>query len=203
MTARPYRSPLRASAAAATRAAVLDAALRLFEERSYAGAAVADIAAAAGVAVNTVYASVGGKPQLLVALITDVAGDPAVAATMTAVGEATTGGDVVRRLAGGTRAVFERHAWVLGALYDNAGADPAITAAQQEAEAGYRGRVAVAAQRLVDVGATAQAPQECADVLWFLFGVRAWRDLRSLGWSWDRAEDWLVDQAAAALLSDR
>ena len=203
MTTRPYRSPRRASAAAATRTAVLDAALRLFEERTYAGAAVADIAAAAGVAVNTVYASVGGKPQLLVALIQDAAADPAVAATMTAVGEATTGADVVRTLAGGTRTVFERHAWVLGALYDNAGADPVITAAQQEAEAGYRSRVAVAARRLVEVGATAEQPRACADVLWFLFGVRAWRDLRSLGWSWDRAEDWLVGQAAAALLTPR
>ena len=200
MPTRPYRSARRSAAAAATRAAVLDAALRLFEQRSYAGTAIADVAAAADVAVTTVYSSVGGKPQLLVALIQDAAGDPAIGAAMTAVAEAGSGAEVLAGLAAGTRAVFEQHAWVLGTLYDNAAADPVILAAQQESEHAYRRRVHAAAQRLGEVSDPALDPGACADVLWFFFGFRAWRDLRSLDWSWDRAEAWLVGQAAAALL---
>lgn len=66
---RPYRSTRRAAGAAATRAAVLSAARTLFAERGYAGTTVAAVAREAGVAVDTVYTSVGRKPQLLLALV--------------------------------------------------------------------------------------------------------------------------------------
>ena len=66
---RSYRSQRRAEQAAATRAAVLRAARDRFTERGYAGTAVADVAAAAGVNVDTVYRVVGRKPQLVLAVI--------------------------------------------------------------------------------------------------------------------------------------
>ena len=66
---RPYRSPAREERAAATRAAVLKAARELFMARGYAVVSVAEIAKAAGVNLDTVYAAVGRKPQLLKALI--------------------------------------------------------------------------------------------------------------------------------------
>jgi AcrR family transcriptional regulator len=47
---------------------VLYAARELFTARGYAGTSVAEIAAAAGVSVDTLYASVGRKPQLLLAV---------------------------------------------------------------------------------------------------------------------------------------
>jgi AcrR family transcriptional regulator len=65
---RPYQSARRREQAGATRRAVLGAARSLFTERGYSGTSVADIAALAGVAVDTVYASVGRKPQLLLAV---------------------------------------------------------------------------------------------------------------------------------------
>jgi AcrR family transcriptional regulator len=65
---RSYDSPVRRAAAARTRAAVIDAAGRLFTERGYAETSVADIAAEAGVSVDTLYAAVGRKPQLLLAV---------------------------------------------------------------------------------------------------------------------------------------
>ncbi len=61
---RRYSSPLRDEQARRTRPAILDAARRLFCERGYAATPVADIAAAAGVAVDTVYAAAGPKPVL-------------------------------------------------------------------------------------------------------------------------------------------
>jgi AcrR family transcriptional regulator len=65
---RTYRSPVRDEQAAATRAAVLEAARHLFTSAGYAGTTVSDVARRAGVSVDTVYASVGRKPQLLLAV---------------------------------------------------------------------------------------------------------------------------------------
>lgn len=65
---RRYDSPARRAAAEQTRRSVLDAAHHLFTTEGYAGTSVAAIARRAGVSVDTVYASVGRKPALLVAV---------------------------------------------------------------------------------------------------------------------------------------
>lgn len=71
---RGYRSGVRAAQAAATRGAILAAARDLFVAEGY-GCTIARIAARAGVAVDTVYASVGRKPALVLAVIDMVLGD--------------------------------------------------------------------------------------------------------------------------------
>ncbi|HEX7739487.1 MAG TPA: helix-turn-helix domain-containing protein, partial [Marmoricola sp.] len=58
----PHRPNRREVAAAATREEVLRAARRLFVEHGYAATTINQVAAEAGVAVQTVYSSVGGKP---------------------------------------------------------------------------------------------------------------------------------------------
>src|SRR5215475_13744181 len=71
--------------AAETRQDILDAALRLFAERGYGRTSIADIAAGAGVAVPTLYTSVGAKPVILRQLLERIderAGIAALAATM-------------------------------------------------------------------------------------------------------------------------
>lgn len=65
---RRYTSAVRAEQAAATRSAVLRAARSLFTTRGYAATSVAQVARRAGVSVDTVYASVGRKPELLLAV---------------------------------------------------------------------------------------------------------------------------------------
>jgi AcrR family transcriptional regulator len=65
---RQYRSPGRRQQAEATRRAVLQAAKTLFTTRGYAQTPVTDIARRAKVSVDTVYATVGRKPQLLLAV---------------------------------------------------------------------------------------------------------------------------------------
>ncbi|MBA3264786.1 MAG: TetR family transcriptional regulator [Nocardioidaceae bacterium] len=66
---RPYRSVLRSKGALATRRAILAAAERLFAAEGYAATTVTAIATEAGVSVDTVYASVGRKPQLILGVI--------------------------------------------------------------------------------------------------------------------------------------
>src|SRR5262245_1401080 len=65
---RVYRSQLRAEQAQRTRAAVLDAASSCFLAHGYARTTMKDIAAEAGVAVQTVFAQ-GGKAALLLACV--------------------------------------------------------------------------------------------------------------------------------------
>jgi AcrR family transcriptional regulator len=70
-----YRSTLRAEQARLTRSRILEAAARLFLARGFAGTTVVAVAEAAGVAPETVYASLGGKRGLLEGVI-DNAGTP-------------------------------------------------------------------------------------------------------------------------------
>src|SRR5438034_386949 len=62
---RRYDSPRRRAQAAATRREILDAARRLFEQRGYAAASVAAVAAEANVAVKTVYVTFETKSGIL------------------------------------------------------------------------------------------------------------------------------------------
>src|SRR5438105_8681009 len=65
---RIYNSPLRAEQAQRTRAAVLDAAGRCFLDKGYAATTMKDVAAAAGVSVQTVFGQ-GSKAALLLACV--------------------------------------------------------------------------------------------------------------------------------------
>jgi AcrR family transcriptional regulator len=67
-TTRAYRSPRREEQAAATRRRILSAARQLFTTKGYPDTSVAEVARRAKVSVDTLYASVGRKPQLLLAV---------------------------------------------------------------------------------------------------------------------------------------
>ena len=127
MSRASYHSPRRQQAAAATREAIIEAAQELFATQGYGCTTVAQIAEAAQVAANTVYTSVGGKPQLLAAIMEGGTGDPGVAETLTAVARTTDPAEVIQLTAAGTRQVNERQAKAVTILLDSARADPAIT----------------------------------------------------------------------------
>lgn len=65
---RPYDAEGRRAAAAARRRAVLEAAADLFATHGWSGTTMAEVARRAGVALDTVYALVGRKPALLLAV---------------------------------------------------------------------------------------------------------------------------------------
>jgi AcrR family transcriptional regulator len=198
-----YHSPRREQAAAATREAILDAARELFATQGYACTTVAQIAEAAQVAANTVYTSVGGKPQLLAAIMEGGTGDPAVAETLTAVAQTTKPAEVIQVTAAGTRQVNERQAKAVTILLDSARVDPAAAEMLQVSMRTYRDTLDTLAQRLVDLGALEPADRRRAgDVFWYLFGWASWRTLIiDLGWSWDEAEKWLARRGVEALLN--
>ena len=66
---RAYRSPVREAQAAATRRRILTATRDLQRRQGYAATSVAQVARRARVSVETVYASVGRKPELALAVV--------------------------------------------------------------------------------------------------------------------------------------
>ena len=205
MTRASYNSPRRQQAAAATREAIIEAALELFACQGYARTTVAQIAEAARVAANTVYTSVGGKPQLLAAITESGTGDPDVAETLTAVARTSDPAEVIRLTAAGTRRVNERRAKAVAVLLDSAQADPAAAEMLQVTVRSYRETLGTLAGRLEDLGAV-RSPDlnRAADIFWYLFGWTSWRTLiTDLGWSWDDAEQWLAQRGIDALLRQR
>lgn len=108
---RSYSSAKRSEQAAATRGAVLAAARDLFTTQGYADTTVTDVAQLAGVSVDTLYASVGRKPQLLLAVHDMVLGsaeEPIDAEQRDYV--------LAVRAAGGARAKLTTYAEALGRL---------------------------------------------------------------------------------------
>jgi AcrR family transcriptional regulator len=72
-SARQYRSRIREEQANLTKQRILEAAARLFVARGYRGTTVAAVAEEAGVAAETIYASLGVKRGLLEGVVTNAA----------------------------------------------------------------------------------------------------------------------------------
>ena len=202
MSRASYHSPRRQQAAAATREAIIEAAQELFATQGYGRTTVAQIAEAARVAANTVYTSVGGKPQLLAAITEQGTGDPEVAETLIAVSRATDPAEVIRLTAAGTRRVNERRATAVAVLLDSAQSDPGAAEMLRITVRRYRDALAALARRLENLGAVAPSDlNRAADIFWYLFGWTSWRILiTDLDWSWDEAEQWLAQRGIDALL---
>ncbi|ACU73097.1 transcriptional regulator, TetR family [Catenulispora acidiphila DSM 44928] len=197
---RTYTSPVRAAGARETHAAILRAAESLFVERGYVQTTVAGIAERAGVALNTVYTSVGGKPAIVEALAVEGTEDEGIQASLAAVHVATEPREVLRLTAESTGAITRRHEAILTVLFDNATADPAVAAAAEQAIKRYREHLSVIAEHLVGLGAVHTDEVRTEQVLWFFFGQTAWKTVRGFGWSWTEGAEWLTAQAASALL---
>jgi len=181
---------------------IIEAAAGLFAERGYANTSVAAVAAAAGVALNTVYTSVGGKSALILALTEHGAADEAITETLRRIDAAETAHEIIRIVAEGTGRVRQRQHKTLSLVLDNRTAHPDVAAAADLAERVTRERFAAIADRLLKLGGLRPglSAHQVTDTLWFYFGFNAWRTLRGMNWSWEQAGTWLAEQAASGLL---
>lgn len=191
---RDYHSPLRRDRAEQTRAAVLDAATRLFTERGWAATGVRDIARAAGVSVETVYASVGTKTEVLeqaldVAIVGD---DEPVDLSARPEYRAMATGDLRARIeasSGLTATVHARTVGLLRTLREAAGRDPALAERLATAHAGHRATVRaglplVAGRELADTE---------ADGLWAVLSWEVFELLTGpVGWTTEQYRQWLA-----------
>jgi AcrR family transcriptional regulator len=198
---RRYNSTQRAAQAAATRQAVLDAARQVFLQRGYIGATVAEIAATAGVAVDTLYATVGSKPVLLRELVeTAISGtDTAMPAEdrdyVQAIRAATSAEEKLEIYAAAVVAIQQRLAPVFVALRDAAVTDSACARLWDEIS---ERRAANMRQFAVELRHTGQlrddlSDDEVADVIWSMNAAEYWLLLvGQRGWTPQRFGDWLV-----------
>ncbi|GIH15612.1 TetR/AcrR family transcriptional regulator [Rugosimonospora africana] len=200
-----YHSPRRADAAAATRTAILASARALFLERGYADVTVSDIAKAARVAVQTVYASAGGKAAILSALLQPARESPIIAETLAAIAVTDDPRRIIDLTADGTRRGHEQHWETLYGLFRHAPAEPAARKVYDASVAAYLGALSTVLDRLVHLNGLAPGLDhaQALDLMWFYLGRPAWFTLiGDRGWSFDQAQAWLAGSARRALLAD-
>ncbi|MEU7334878.1 TetR/AcrR family transcriptional regulator [Streptomyces sp. NPDC007074] len=198
---RPYVSPLREQAAARTRALILRCAAELFAGRGYGRVTVADIAAAAGVAAKTVFASVGSKSDILDRIVDQGVADSGYEQAMRQVLALRNPEEVLAALARGTRLGNEEQFTVHEAILKALPVHENGEALWERATADYRLALGAAARHLHTLDPPPPGPvDETAGLLWFWFGPTGWRTLVvENGWSWDRAEDVLRRIAVSSL----
>lgn len=208
---RPYDSSRRQAQARRTRARVVEAAAALFVAQGYAGTSIAQVAAAAEVSPQTIYAAFGTKAALLgaaveIAMVGDdepvaVLDRPAARDALAA----TTAADAATRFARVLTALLERAGRLLHAADAAAQEDPELRALW---EGGHRARLAdmrraadaFAASGLLRLGVDAAA---ATDLLWALASPDTFRSFTVLrGWSARRYERWLRDTLLATVLQD-
>jgi len=200
----PNSPTLRQRQAQATRDAIVAAARRLFADHGFVDTSVAQIAAEAGVAVQTVYKSMGSKAAVLMALIEVIdeeAGVPALAADMAA---ASDGPALVRAAVTLTRQMQERAGDIVRAIASAASVDDDAAAALAEGERRHREGTAGVARLLHEMGALRDglAAEDAAVRLSLLTSRHAYDELvRVRGWSFDEAAGWVERTLVTDLLA--
>ncbi|MBZ5740489.1 TetR/AcrR family transcriptional regulator [Nocardioides mangrovi] len=208
---RRYDGSRRRAAAERTREAILAAARDLFAEHGYTATSVQDVAARAGVSVDTVYTTVGRKPRLLLA-VHDMAlaeGPAPLPAEQR---------DYVRavRAAGSAEEMLRTYATALGRLLPRtvplalalreAGRTEPECAAQYQALSDRR----AAHMRLLaaDLRATGRLREDLgddqvADLIWSLNSPEWFTLLAGRGYPPESYADLLADVLQRTLLADR
>lgn len=198
-----YQSARRQRQAEATRRDILMAARRLFAERGYGATTMTEIAAAAGVAVQTIYASCGSKRELVLGLVDLIGEEAGVDEMANALRRAEDPLVVIEFGVRLTRQLNERCGDILGALRSAASLEQEAAAAVDEANRRHRLGAEAGAKRLAQLRALRSgisAPRASA-ILAALTSFGIWTELtREHGWSFDEAERWIASAASAAVL---
>jgi AcrR family transcriptional regulator len=206
---RRYDTSRRRQAAAQTRQAILDAALRLFASQGYAATPMAAIAEQAGVALDTVYASVGRKPRVARLLI-----EAAISGTSQAVpaGErdyvqaieaAPDAGAKIAIYAAAMRGIAGRLAPVLGIVQQAGAAEPELAALWREIAECRAANMRRFADSLAAVATLRVSVDEAADIVWATNAPELYQLLTSQrGWTPDRYERFLADTWRRLLLAE-
>jgi AcrR family transcriptional regulator len=199
-TKRPNR---REVAAAETRREILRAARRLFAEHGYANTSIQHIAEESGVAVQTIYSSVGSKAALVLALndlIDEEAGVGELAAQLF---EETDPAQLIAKAVHLTRQLNERCGDLIRVLLSAEPAEPDAAAAVADGMRRHEQGAAGVAGRLGALGALQAevTPERAADMFSMMTSAASWRQLtQGAGWNFDESEAWLAASLVQLLL---
>jgi AcrR family transcriptional regulator len=186
-----------------TRKAILGAARRLFSERGYFSTKVDEIAALARVAPATVYAVAGGKQGLLRSIVEIWTDAPIITITLSRIEELDDPVAILRLVAATARSMREEFGDIIRLLLATAPHDKAVSDSLAIATSHYRRVFVSTAQHLSRLGSlhAEMDVDRTVDVLWFYFGYSGLFTLHDEnGWTYERAEQWLCDQATHAIL---
>jgi AcrR family transcriptional regulator len=206
---RRYDASGRRQAAARTRAAILEAARALFAEHGYAATPMTAIADRAGVALDTVYASVGRKPELARLLIeTAISGtDQAVPAEqrdyVRAIQAAAEAGTKIAVYAAAMAAIAPRLAVVFGIIEQAARDEPGLAALWDEIAERRAANMRLFVANLATAAPLRLDLDEAADIVWATNAPELYQLLAGQrGWSPRRYERFLADSWHRLLLAD-
>ncbi|WP_152545397.1 TetR family transcriptional regulator [Microbacterium sp. CH12i] len=175
-------------------------------ESGYQGTSIARIAAAAGVAPQTVYNSVGSKRDVLEAVLDRAAAGPQSPRTvpefMQERGEhAATAVEFVEQMADWFTEVHPRLIPVLGLIRDAAAVDPAIADLEQARAAQRLRNYGLAAEILAQkTGARNLPADQVAASLWSIGHPEVFRQLEKQGWTSEHYRAWVATTLRAILV---
>lgn len=191
---------MREARARRTRAHVVATAGRLFAERGYAGTSMRQIAAAAGVSLETV-TQTGRKADLLLAAFRDgFAGSPDAVDLDALVGPPGPAGlpAMVSRVAAGVR----RSLPIWRAFTTAAAADPAVAAARAELAVARRTEI-VARLEAAGLAPGGEASGQLADAIGLLTSHEAYDHMTTVcGWSHEQYVNWAATAIETQLTLD-
>lgn len=214
---RRYTSALRQEQAQATWERIVAAATTVMLDKGFAATSMADVAEAAGVAPQTLYAAVpGGKVGLAqlvynVTLMGDAAATPmSDRPQFTALIASPDPRFKLRGYAAVNGEVWERLARVLVMLRDAAaaetGAERPLGLLVEQAEERRRAGARECAENVAATGALAAGltPDRAADRLFALASLEVYLNLRRVcGWTREEYADWLGETMVGAVLEPR
>jgi AcrR family transcriptional regulator len=206
---RRYDATRRRQAAARTRSAILDSARQLFTERGYAATSMTAIADRAGVALDTVYAAVGRKPELARMLIeTAITGtDQAVPAEqrdyVRAIQAAPDAETKIAVYAAAITAIAPRMALILGIIQQAAPTEPELAALWTEIAERRAANMRLFVADLAAVAPLRLNPDQAADIVWATNAAEMYQLLvGQRGWTPERYQRFLADTWQRLLLAD-
>jgi AcrR family transcriptional regulator len=213
MTQRPkkreYDSSSRKEAAGLTRQTIIEAARGVFLEKGYAAATMPAIAQAAGVALDTVYATVGKKPALFRLLIERAisGGDGAVPAEereyVRAIRAETDAAKKLRIYAAALRRIQQELAPLFRVLQGAAPLDPELAALWQSISQRRAKNMRLLAADLAATGRLRPdlSVEKAADIIWAMNAPEFYLLLiEQRRWSPAEFEEWLADTWVRLLL---
>lgn len=191
---------------AETRLLIVSTARRLFVENGYIPTSIGQLAAACGVAVQTIYNSVGSKSEVLSAVIDQAAsGDQAPASPLEFLGEkleATTTTDAMASVLGEWfRTVNGRMAPIYRVLSDAAAIDPAAAELKASRDNQRLERYALAPALIRARGGLSDGTgdEEAAAFIWSTGHPQTYDFfLNTRGWTPERYERWCSTSLAKA-----
>src|SRR4051812_373481 len=202
---RPYDSSRRQAQARATRDAILDVARRRFLEDGFAATTIASLAADAGVSVDTIYKTFGGKPGLVRAIYEQaLAGEGPVHAEDRSDAVQQTEKDplaITRAFGGFVTEVAPRTAPIMLLIRDAAVSDPEMARLQAELDDERLRRMVHNARNLRTAGHLRGdlSIEEAGEIGWLYTAPQFYELLvMKRGWSIERFGAFVADALAAA-----